>query len=60
MQVIGNQQGQPLEFLRSLLHRGGGLFPNKTLQRTRRGRGRCNPGTSSAGTLSLRRSTSIQ
>ena len=28
MQVIGNQQGQPLDFLTSLLRRGGGLFDN--------------------------------
>jgi len=33
MQVIGNQQGQPLEFLTSLLRRRGGLFANKALQR---------------------------
>jgi hypothetical protein len=31
MQVIGNQQGQPLKFLTSLLCRGGGLFANKML-----------------------------
>jgi hypothetical protein len=29
MQVIGNQQGQPFDFLTSLLRRGGGLFDNK-------------------------------
>ena len=55
MQVIGNQQGQPLEFLTSLLRRGGGLFANKALQRTRRARCRCNSGTSSAGSLSFLR-----
>jgi hypothetical protein len=55
MQVIGNQQGQPLEFLTSLLRRGGGLFANKTLQRTRRERSRCNPGVWGAGSLSFLR-----
>ncbi len=55
MQVIGNQQGQPLEFLTSWLRGGGGLFADKTLQRTRRERCRCNPGTSIAGVLSFRR-----
>lgn len=54
MQVIGNQQGQPLEFLTSLLRRGGGLFANKALQRTRRWRCGCNQSTSSAGSLIFR------
>jgi hypothetical protein len=36
MQVIGNQQGQPLEFLTSFLRRGGGLFANTGASANRR------------------------